>query len=236
MIPPLIVQEAVERGINLIAITDHNASANAGAVMQAAAAAGADGGSPALTVLPGIELQTIEEVHLLCLFDTLDQASAWQAVVDSKLPALDNDAEHFGDQFVVDENGDFVRRETRLLLVSAGIDLEEAVAGVHRLGGLVIPAHIDRKAYSLIQNLGLLPEGVPFDALEISRHITAQEALRRYPQAARYSLIQSGDVHRLDEYLGKNLFRLEAPTVAEIGLAFQNAAGRSLKLRSTRQE
>ena len=229
MIPPLIAQTALDQGINLIAITDHNASANAEAVMRAAAGAG-------LTVLPGMELQTVEEVHLLCLFDTLEQTRAWQEEVDRRMPALENDAEHFGDQFVVDETGDFVRRETRLLLASANIGLSDAVERVHQLGGLAIPAHVDRKAYSLIQNLGLIPEDAPFDALEISRHITPERARLNYPQLEKYALIQSGDVHRLDEYLGRNLFRLESPTVAEIRLALQGRDGRSFRLRSIRVE
>ena len=227
MIPPLIVQEALDQGIHLIAITDHNASANVEAVMQAAA--GTD-----LAVLPGMELQTVEEVHLLCLFDTLDQARAWQAYVDLRLPALENDPQHFGDQFVVDASGEFVRRDTRLLLASADIELGDAVEGVHQLGGIAIPAHVNRKAYSLIQNLGLVPEHIPFDALEISRHITPEQARMKYPQLEKFPLIQSGDVHRLDEYLGKNLLRLEAPTVGEIKRALEGRDGRSFRLRSVR--
>ena len=88
MIPPLIVQEALERGINFIAITDHNTTANVRAVQMAAR--GTD-----LTVLPGMELQTKEEVHLLCLFDTLDQAEAWQALVRARMPPLENNIEFF---------------------------------------------------------------------------------------------------------------------------------------------
>jgi predicted metal-dependent phosphoesterase TrpH len=78
MIPPLIVQEAQERGINLIAITDHNATANIAAVQKAAQ--GSD-----LVVLAGMELQTREEVHVLCLFDSLDQANEWQQTIDGLL-------------------------------------------------------------------------------------------------------------------------------------------------------
>ena len=120
MIPPLIVQEALARGINLIAITDHNSSANVGAVQQAAR-------GTSLTILPGMELQTREEVHVLCLFDTLAQLGDWQAVVDSHLPPLQNNIEYFGEQFVVDETGEFLRRETQLLLTSANLSLEEKV-------------------------------------------------------------------------------------------------------------
>ncbi len=61
-------------------------------------------------------MQTREEVHMLCLFDTLDQLAAWQTIVDKALPAMENDIEHFGEQFIIDSSGDFIRREERLLL------------------------------------------------------------------------------------------------------------------------
>ena len=107
MIPPFIVQEALDRGINLIAITDHNASANVRAVQQAAA-------NTDLVVLAGMEIQTREEVHMLCLFDTAEQVEAWQSAVDLYLPDLPNRPDYFGDQYVVDASGDFVRHEPRL--------------------------------------------------------------------------------------------------------------------------
>lgn len=221
MIPPLIVQEALERGIHLIAITDHNATANIGAVMEAAH--GTD-----LHVLPGMELQTREEVHLLCLFETLEQAETWQKVVDTILPDRSNNPEFFGEQFIVDASGEFIRREERLLIVSAEIGLDEAAAQVHALGGFAIPAHVDRKAFSLIANLGLVPPG--FEALEISRHLKPSEAATRYPQIRGYPLIQSGDVHRLEEFLGACEFHIEAPTLGEIRMALKNIEERSLLL------
>lgn len=226
MIPPLIVAQALSRGISLMAITDHNASANVGAVQRAAAGTG-------LAVLPGMELQTREEVHLLCLFDTLGQIAAWQAVVEVRMPPLENNIEYFGEQFVVDETGEFIRRETRLLLTSANLSLQEAVEGISQLGGLAIPAHVDRKAFSLMANLGFIPPNVPFDALEISRHLSPAEARQKFPQLGNYPLIQNGDVHRLDEFLGVNLFKLAAPTIAELKLAFLNEERRSLVIRST---
>jgi len=225
MIPPLIVQEALERGISLIAITDHNASSNVSAVQKAAAGSG-------LTVLPGMEVQTREEVHLLCLFDTLDQISAWQAVVDRLLPDIPNNPEYFGEQFVVDEVGEFIRREERLLLNSVDLSFEQVFQQVNSLGGMVIPAHVNRTAFGLLANLGLVPVDVPVEALEISRHVPAGEAVQRFPQLKGYPLLQGGDAHRLDELLGVNEFRIEAPTVAEIRLALRGQEGRSLLLRS----
>jgi PHP family Zn ribbon phosphoesterase len=227
MIPPFIVQEALDHGINLIAITDHNATANVCAVQKAAAGTG-------LTVLAGMELQTREEVHLLCLFDTAQEAEAWQATVDVYLPDLPNKPDFFGEQYVVDENGDFVRNETRLLLTSANLSLHEAVEGVRALGGLCIPAHVNRKAYSLLENLGLVPTDVPFDALEISRHLSLEQAPVMYPQLKGYPLIQSGDVHRLDEFLGKNVFKVETPSIHELKLALTHQEGRALSFRSVR--
>ncbi|MCD6291647.1 MAG: PHP domain-containing protein [Anaerolineae bacterium] len=225
MIPPLIVQTALEKGINLIAITDHNASANVSAVQKAAARA-------SLTVLPGMELQTREEVHLLCLFDTPEQLAAWQAMVDARLPDLENDVEFFGEQFVVNETGEFIRREHRLLSVSVDFSLREAVTEVTRLGGIVIPAHIDRQAYSLVANLGLLPTDVSFEALEISRFTSPAEAYRRFPQIGQIPLIQNGDAHSLDELLGTTIFRLAFPSVAELRLALLNAGNRSFFVQS----
>jgi hypothetical protein len=225
MIPPLIVQEALENGIDLIAITDHNASANVGAVQRAAA-------GTALTVLPGMELQTREEVHLLCLFDTLEQVESWQALVDTRMPDVENNIGLFGEQFVVDETGEFIRRETRLLATSANLSLEEALEGVSRLNGIAIPAHVDRKAFSLIANLGFVPADVPIDALEISKHLSPAEARQKFPQIGDLPLIQGGDVHHLSEFMGANVFKLAAPTIIELTRAFLNEGGRSLVVRS----
>jgi len=226
MIPPLIVQEAVKRDINLLAITDHNTTANVVAVQKAAAGTG-------LTVLPGMELQTTEEVHLLCLFDTPDQMAAWQTFVDARMPPLENNIEYFGEQFVVDETGEFIRRENQLLLTSAKISLVEAVTEVNRLEGLAIPAHVNRSSFSLIANLGFVPFDIPFEALEISRHVTPAEACRKFPQLRQYPLIQNGDVHYLHEFLGSTHFQLAAPMIAEMKLAFLKEKGRSVSIQAT---
>jgi PHP family Zn ribbon phosphoesterase len=225
MIPPLIVQEALERGANLIAVTDHNTSRNAQAVIEAAEGSG-------LAVLPGMELQTREEVHLLCLFDTLEQVQAWQARVDEKLPDLLNNPERLGEQFVVDATGDFIAREDRLLLTSASMTFEEAVAGVEELGGLPIPAHVDRQANGLISVLGFVPETVRLAALEISRRLRPEQALEKIPQIRGRTLLQGGDAHRLNEILVANEFLMEDPTVDEIRMALAAAGGRKFRVWS----
>ena len=191
MIPPLIVERALNVGLDLIAITDHNSSANAAAVMDAACGTG-------LKVLPGIELMTREEVHLVCLFDTLEQIRTWQAQVNQAMPNLSNRADRLGEQFVVDAAGDFVRREEQMLLVAANIALETAVASVNMLGGVAIPAHIDRPANGLIAMLGFLPRDLRVDALEISRNISEELARVRYGIPEHLAVIRSSDAHWLD--------------------------------------
>ena len=211
-------------GINVLAVTDHNASGNVGAVQRAAA------GTP-LTVLPGMELQTREEVHLLCLFDRLEQLDLWQALVDERMPPAENDVELFGEQFLVDEVGEFIRRESQLLVTSASISLKEAVERILGLGGLPIPAHVNRQSFSLITNLGLVPSNIPVEVLEISGSISPSAARRKFPQIEDFPLVQDGDVHRLDDFLGVNVFNLAVPTIDELRLAFRGTAGRSLHIR-----
>jgi len=221
MIPPLIVQEALSQGINLIAITDHNATGNISSVIKAAV-------GTELVVLPGMEVQTKEEVHSLCLFDSLEQAEAWQQIVDANLPGIENKPDFFGEQFVVDETGDFIRREERLLLNSINLSFDQAALKVNQLGGLFIPAHINRKAFGLIANLGLVPDGVQIKALEISRHINTLDAYKSYPQIKGYPLIQNGDVHYINEFLGSTKYNLESPNLSEITQAILHENGRSL--------
>ncbi len=220
MIPPLIVDEALQRGISLIAITDHNATANISAVQQAAGYSG-------LVVLPGMELQTREEVHVLCLFDTLEQAAALQDWVDARLPNTPNNPDFFGEQFVVDKTGDFLRREDRLLLNSIEASLYEAWQMVNDLGGLFIPAHINRQAFALMAILGFVPRDIPFEALEISRHIDPEQALRKYPHISAYPLIQNGDVHYLDDFLGSMTWTIDSPCIQELRKAIRGEEGRS---------
>lgn len=222
MIPPLIVREALERGIDLIAITDHNATANIASVQKAAQ--GSD-----LVVLPGMEIQTIEEVHSLCLFDTLEQAELFQTYVDQALPNIENDTDFFGEQFVVDETGEFIRREDRLLHNSVKMSLKQAWKIVKDLDGLFIPAHVNRKANGLFENLGFIPQDISIEALEISSHLTHQQAVEKFPDLAHYPLIQSGDVHYLSDFIGANYFQILNPTIAELRMAIRNESGRTFR-------
>ena len=129
---------------------------------------------------------------------------------------------------VVDQTGDFIRREERLLAVSAQISLEEAIAEVTRLGGLAIPAHVDRRSNGLIPVLGIVPDCAGIEALEISRNLKPEDAGSLYPQVMGYPLLSGGDAHNLDAIAGRNIFEIEAPTLSEIRLALVGKSGRSI--------
>ncbi len=224
MIPPLIVDEARHKGLDIIAITDHNTTEGAAAVIEAAAGEG-----ESLLVLPGMELLTREEVDVLCLFETLEQAQRWQAYVDDRIPPLENDAEHFGPQFVVDAEGDFVREDTRMRKMPAVIGVEKAAEKVHALGGLVIPAHIERMVYGLMYVLGLWPAGLEVDAVEVSHNLRPSAARERFSTLpADMPIITNSDAHFLS-WIGtvSSIFVLEAPpTLEELRLAFQGVGER----------
>jgi PHP family Zn ribbon phosphoesterase len=225
MLPPLIISEAKFRGIDLIAITDHNASANISAVQKAALGSG-------ITVLPGMELQTKEEVHVICLFDSIEQIVQFQNIVDQKLPPIKNRPEYFGEQLVVDDKGDFVRKEERLLITSTDLSINEAFNLVDEIGGIFIPAHVNRKANGLLEILGFVPVDIPILALEISRHISPKDVKIFYPQINSFEIIQNGDVHRLSEFIGTTIFEIENPSISEIKLAIRKEADRSYFVNS----
>lgn len=223
MIPPLIVRRACRMGLGLIAVTDHNACANADAVLRAAEGTG-------LAVLAGMELQTREEVHLLCLFDTVEQGLTWQAEVWRLLPPLANREELFGPQYVVDAEGEWVRTEERLLAASADIALEDAIARVHALGGLAIPAHVERPSFSLLANLGMVPPGFVADALEVTARFRPEDGFSRWPELRGWPLVVNGDAHRLGEMQNRTLIKIAAPTVCELSMALRGVEGRKVSV------
>jgi hypothetical protein len=116
-----------------------------------------------------------------------------------------------------------------MLLTSTRFSIDDVFAQVNALGGLVIPAHVDQTPATVSSppSACSLTEW-PILALEISRHITPEKARANFPAIGRYPLIQSGDVHRLDEFIGTTIFKLEKPTMDEIRMALKNEGGRDV--------
>lgn len=223
MVPPLIVRRALALGLKLIAVTDHNAAANCAAVVEAAHGTG-------LHVLPGMETQTAEDIHVLCLFDSIEQALTWQGIVFDHLPDRPNPDEVLGPQYVVDAAGDYIRTEQRLLLTATDLSLDDVVRRAGALGGLVIPAHIDRPAFSLLASLGFVPPGLPVPALEIFRRTDPAALLAAYPDLSAWPLIRDSDAHQLSDFKASLEFMVPEATVAELRLALAHQSGRGFAL------
>lgn len=225
MTPHHIVMRAAEFGIGAVAITDHNASANALAAVKAGERYG-------VKVFPGMEVECLEEAHIVVLFDTLKQLNAWQQLVDGKMNGLLNNAEKFGGQFVVDDDDNFIREEERLLLAPLRMTAAEVVREAERLGGMSIAAHIDRPSYSIVGQLGFIEPDFGFAAAEISAagwRASKQSKLQRV--AGYLPFVTDSDAHNIMDFVQgpKNLITVEELNVAELKLALTNSSGRSWK-------
>ncbi len=225
MTPPAIVQVALEAGLDMIAITDHNAAGNIAAVRSAAENAGGR-----LTVLPGMEITSAEEVHVLALFPDLAAAGSVAARLHSLLPPADAGYySFFGEQPLLDAGGQVIDVETAALATATPLDLNETVALIHSSGGLAVAAHIDRKAFGVFSQLGFFPHDTGFDGVEVSRHV--ETGSPRWDEFCALGLPVTGssDAHFLDEIgAASTELRLLEPTFEELALALKGAGERSV--------
>lgn len=230
MVPTLIVERALKRGIDFIAITDHNSSENVEAVMQAAKAT-------ELVVLPGMEVETREEVHVVVLFEAAQQARCWQETVYAHMPDLPNDEDAFGVQLVVNSDDELVCREGRRLLIACDLSVDQVFEQVGRLGGFCIPAHVDRPSYSLLNTLGFIPPTLDVPAVEVSRWVRTRDAARRLPGVGEREVIWSSDAHSLEDVgLVRTCFEMREPTLSELILACRGHEGRRVRWASIGEE
>ncbi|GAB6099103.1 PHP domain-containing protein [Halanaerocella petrolearia] len=192
MTPGNIIDHALEIGLDIIAITDHNSAENVEVAVQLAQ-------NKPLTVVPGMEVTTVEEVHLICLFANIEQALEWQEIVYHALPDLKNNEEVFGPQIITDLNDQYVKKLDRLLLTATELTVSEVIKQVKKLDGIVIPAHVDKQNYSLLSNLGFIPSDLNLSTIEISPSINLEDAEARFQQLEDYAIITSSDAHYIED-------------------------------------
>lgn len=210
MTPSNIVNMAILKGLDAIAITDHNSSGNCEAVAKC-------GKRKGIVVIPGMELETQEEVHLLCLFDNIISCMTFQDIVISSLPNIENREDIFGRQILMDDKDRVIGINRRLLLTAAALSIEEASQKVANLGGVIIPAHIDRQSYSILSNLGMIPENAGFNCLELSRSVCTVDFLKANPGISGFQFIHSSDAHELGDILERETFlEVKAKSTGEI--------------------
>ncbi|UCC39077.1 MAG: PHP domain-containing protein [Candidatus Aminicenantes bacterium] len=219
MSPMGIVIMAKKKGIDIIGICDHNSTENSLAAMNTAKKMN-------INVFPGMEVASQEEVHVLGLFDEIENALKLQKHVYENLPG-ENDEEAFGMQVVVNEKGEVLGFNNKLLIGATTLPLEEIIQIIHSLNGIAIASHIDRGSFGIIGQLGFIPDNLELDALEISPRITFEEAKKRYTN--NYPITCSSDAHYPDDIgEGFTSFLLKDGTVAEIKKALKNQEGRKL--------
>ena len=204
--PNNIVNMASLCGLDIIAVTDHNTVGNVEAVVKAAK-------NLSLTVVPGMELETAEEAHFVCLFPTTEVAKEFESWIGAfKLP-IKNKPEIFGEQLYLDENDKVVGREELLLTTAVTCSIYDVVPVIKKLNSAIFPSHVDKSSYSVISNLGTVPCDLGFSTVEISRNITKEEALKRFPYLSNYRIISNSDSHYLDSFYDtQNPIELSEPT------------------------
>lgn len=221
MTPRTIVERAAQHGLDLIGISDHNSSENALAVVRAAR--GRD-----LKVLPGMEVTSKEEIHILALFDNIEKALQLQDIVYAHLHG-ENDPEAFGLEVIVNEHQDVLGVSNRLLIGATELSLDQVVDLIHCLDGIAIASHVDRETFGIVGQLGFIPEHLDFDALELSNNTSLEDAGRRFPQYARFALLRSSDAHFPEDIgMASTSLLLAAATTEEIKKAFRGEDGRRI--------
>jgi PHP family Zn ribbon phosphoesterase len=222
MSPGSIIQSALNAKLDIIAITDHNSTRQVQFVRRMAEKQG-------IFVIGGVEVNTAEEVHCLALFETDELLADFQDYLDQHLPSVKNDPKRFGYQLVVDEVQDVVEEEDRLLIIALDAGIVDVERKVHSLGGLFIPAHIDRPFNGIISQLGFVPKNLKADAFELSRRasIFGWDDQMKLPENRVF--IRNSDAHRPED-IGRQItiFEMEAISFSEIREALNGEDGRKV--------
>lgn len=210
MTPQNIVNMSKLMGFDVIALTDHNTAKNCPAVKAAAEKAG-------ITFIPGMELCTSEEVHIVCLFYTLEDALGFSDYVHPTLPPVKNKPKIFGEQLICDENDNVIGQEETLLVTASNISTAKVVRTVAEYGGICYPAHIDRSSFSILSNLGTIDEYFGFSCAEIFDISKEAELKEKHPYLNKLKIISDSDAHYLENMrLPEQTIEVEENTVKAI--------------------
>ncbi len=196
MTPNNIVNMAALCGLDVIALCDHNSCGNCEAVLKAAAK-----NCPNMMVLPGMELETAEEIHVLCLFADLNDALAFEKIVRAARSPIENRPDIYGRQVLRDENDELIGFEPKLLVTAASIPIDSVPALVRKHNGAAIPAHIDRESNSIISNLGFLSPDMDFQTIELSKKLFSPKKAEflEKNRLMRYNVLLDSDAHYLED-------------------------------------
>lgn len=223
MSPNGVVENALKAGLDIIAVSDHNTAENVRAVIRAARRAGGP------DIIPGMEISTQEEVHVLALFETLDNVLKMQEMVYGQMSSKTNRPEVFGDQVVANEDDEVEGFNERLLIGATGYDLADLVKDIHGLNGLALASHLDRESYSLLGQLGFVPPGLGLDGYEVSKNGDPEAIAALLPDNEECPIIMNSDAHFIEDIgSGSTEFLLEKPGFKEVAMALKSLNGRKI--------
>lgn len=189
-------------GLNIVALTDHNTTDNCPAFFEAAKRYG-------IIPIAGMELTTSEDIHIICLFETLDGAMAFGARIKELRIPIDNRPDIFGHQLILDGQDNIIGEENNLLINATLISVEEVPALVAEFGGICYPAHIDRQSNGIISILGTFPSSPHFNCVELHDGTKRDEYIQKYNLQDK-KIIVSSDAHNLTDMRDKeNYFDLD---------------------------
>ncbi len=215
MTPNNIVNMSLLNELDIIALSDHNTCGNVAVVSELAKKAG-------LVFIPAVEVETMEEIHVLCLFPTVDDALRFeQQVLRASLPDVKNDERIFGKQIVMDINDQPVTEDDRYLINATTIDIDNIGGLVDNFGGVAVPAHIDKSTKSLISMLGMADKSMGFNTFELSKNAPENYVQNEFSlKNENYAYIHNSDAHYLTDIFernGHNFFEFEStPTPCQI--------------------
>ena len=209
MTPNNIVNMASLKGLDAIAITDHNCAFNASACIEAAK-------DLPLTVIPGMEIETSEEVHMVALFEDINNLYKMQDMVLDCLPKIKNKPEIFGEQIIMDSQDDVKGFYDAFLITACSMSVYEATKEVRNLNGVIFPAHIDKSSYSIVSNLGTVPKDLDFKTVEIKGNPTPCKFVEEGYES-EFFVIHNSDAHYLwDISEKKNYIECKSNDISEI--------------------
>ena len=191
MTPYNLVNLAKLFGYDIIALTDHNSCKNCESAMKVGEEIG-------ITVVPGMELCTSEEIHNICLFPALEKAMAFSNYIYGTLPMIKNREKIFGEQLIMDHRDGILGKEEILLTTASSISIDELSELVDKYDGVCYPAHIDRNSYSIISSLGDFSPDVKARCFELTPNARAEDYLEKYPATKGKLIIRSSDAHYLE--------------------------------------
>ncbi len=222
MTPANIIGMARLRGIDILGITDHNCTKQAPLIREMAEREG-------IYVLCGAEITTREEIHCLAYMPDNEALNRLQDYIDTHLPPLANDPDRFGYQVAINEKDEIVYEAPYLLINGIDQGIDEVAAFVHTLGGVFIPAHVNRHRYSIISQLGFIPPALEADALEISRHFTPDDLYGQFSYVKKWNLIRNSDAHFMED-IGRvyNEFYIKEASFAEFRMALNGENNRKV--------